>query len=160
LAKNIAFNFFFRIRIPNAQVFLGIQQQWDFFFFEKPENSLKLGLENLIQNIENPEWETYKILKIGDCFLGCVWFGLTFVKSIARPLIGASSEGPGTLYPSLAYFLPFCLFHPKIHKWETPKLYQNIGSTEWESLLPLWIPRNTYAFGIHMFFGKAFGVLR
>ncbi len=33
-------------------------------FFEKPENPLKLGLERVIQNIENPEWETYKMLKM------------------------------------------------------------------------------------------------
>jgi hypothetical protein len=32
--------------------------------FFKPENPLKLGLEKLIQNIENPGWETYKMLKM------------------------------------------------------------------------------------------------
>jgi hypothetical protein len=33
--------------------------------FEKPKNPLNLGLEKVIQNIENPEWETYKMLKMG-----------------------------------------------------------------------------------------------
>jgi hypothetical protein len=32
--------------------------------FLKPGNPLKLGLEKCIQNIENPEWESYKVLKI------------------------------------------------------------------------------------------------
>jgi hypothetical protein len=45
-------------------VFLGIRDFWEFCFFEKPENPLKLGLKKLIQNIENPEWETYKMLKM------------------------------------------------------------------------------------------------
>jgi hypothetical protein len=34
------------------------------FFFEKPENPLKLGLEKVIQNIENLDRETYKMLKM------------------------------------------------------------------------------------------------
>jgi hypothetical protein len=38
-----------------------------------------------------PDWNRVR------CFLGYVWFGLSFVKSIARPLLGASSKGPGAL---------------------------------------------------------------
>ncbi len=33
-------------------------------YFEEPENPLKWGLEKVIQNIENPEWESFKMLKM------------------------------------------------------------------------------------------------
>ncbi len=48
----------------NAEEFLGIRLQCELIFFEKPENPLKLGLEKVIQNIENPEWESYKMLNM------------------------------------------------------------------------------------------------
>ncbi len=43
-----------RVRVSRNPTAVGIV----FYFFEKPENPLKLGLEKEIQNIENPEWET------------------------------------------------------------------------------------------------------
>ncbi len=124
---------------------------------EKSEHPLKLGLEKVIQNIENPEWETYKMLKllgiqcenpkkakskvrnvqnyqnqekqalyIPDwnrvrCFLGRVWLGLSFVKSIVGPLLGTSPEGPGALLSIPGLFPALRLFRPKIHMWENPK---------------------------------------
>ncbi len=76
--------------VPKAEESLGIRLQWFFFksnnskstwpglpirniiykytltfsLLEKPENPLKLGLEKVIQNIENPERETYKMPKM------------------------------------------------------------------------------------------------
>ncbi len=88
------------------------------------------------------------------CFLGRVWFGLTFVKLIARPLLGTPSEGPGAflsipgICPALLSFSPQ---NPQVGKHKIISKYWDSGGGIPPNQLPLGIPRNSYAFGmIHL----------